>query len=323
MMVSNRTRGRRAIFCRSKVVGFPYHMKIILVIADERGRNSVFITDDLRVYSLKKAVQLAKEKKFSNVYPVQRRSGTYLRTSRNVPKEEQLETLAVSSSQLFSFANSAGSVLSHLAFNQYLRLRANALKRKESRPYIYIGNIAHLSKKTARKRLKEYQACIFDAANKFEVDPYLLGAIIIDELARFLFFEDVLEKLAVFHIGKDVSAGIAQIKMETARGLIIDEYYNPGPGDPELSSKNVKKTSRKILYNYVKQPKHNIFFAAAHMRALIDRWKKFVDLRKRPEIIATLYSIGRGKRPHGNPKPNTRGLQIAGEFYTLAKVWLP
>jgi len=296
-------------------------MKIILVIADEKGRNSVFVTDDLRVYSLKKAVQLAKEKKFSGVYPVQRRSGAYLRTSRNVPKEKQLETLAISSSRLFSFANSASSVLSHLAFSQYLRLRERALKRKESRPYIYIGTIAHLSKKTARKRLKEYQTLIFEAAKRFEVDPYLLGAIIIDELARFVSFEDVLEKLTVFHMEKDVSAGIAQVKIETARGLIKDGYFNPDPKDPRISPEKVEKTLRKDLYEYVKQPKYNIFFAAAHMRALIDRWKEFVDLRERPEIIATLYSIGRGKPPHGSPQPSKRGLQISGEFYKLSREW--
>ena len=245
-------------------------MKIILVIADEKGRNSVFVTDDLRVYSLKKAVQLAKEKKFSGVYPVQRRSGAYLRTSR---------------------------------------------------PYIYIGTIAHLSKKTARKRLKEYQTLIFEAAKRFEVDPYLLGAIIIDELARFVSFEDVLEKLTVFHMEKDVSAGIAQVKIETARGLIKDGYFNPDPKDPRLSPEKVEKTLRKDLYEYVKQPKYNIFFAAAHMRALIDRWKEFVDLRERPEIIATLYSIGRGKPPHGSPQPSKRGLQISGEFYKLSREW--
>ncbi|MDP3661770.1 MAG: hypothetical protein Q8R17_02895 [bacterium] len=28
------------------------------------------------------------------------------------------------------------------------------------------------------------------------------------------------------------------------------------------------------------------------------------------------------KKPHGNPQPNKRGLQIAQEFYKLAKEWL-
>lgn len=28
------------------------------------------------------------------------------------------------------------------------------------------------------------------------------------------------------------------------------------------------------------------------------------------------------KRPHADPQPNDRGLQIANEFYKLAKEWL-
>ena len=88
-----------------------------------------------------------------------------------------------------------------------------------------------------------------------------------------------------------------------------------------------KKKERKNLQSHQKiifdvAEKFKIFFAAVHIRALIDRWKRFADLDDKPEIIATLYSIGRGKSPHGNPKPNKRGLQISGEFYRLAQEWL-
>ena len=54
---------------------------------------------------------------------------------------------------------------------------------------------------------------------------------------------------------------------------------------------------------------------------IIHEWKKFVDLRERPEIIATLYHL-KHKDPHTHAKPNDRGLQIAEEFYKLAKQWL-
>jgi len=57
------------------------------------------------------------------------------------------------------------------------------------------------------------------------------------------------------------------------------------------------------------------------MRALIDEWRKFIDISKSPNIIATLYSL-KGKTPHAHPEPNNRGLQIANEFYKLAKEWL-
>jgi len=74
------------------------------------------------------------------------------------------------------------------------------------------------------------------------------------------------------------------------------------------------------LYEYVKQPEHSIFFAAARMRELADRWKRFVNLDTMPEIVSTLYHLPDDKKkPHGNPQPNERGLQIAHEFYKLAK----
>ena len=150
----------------------------------------------------------------------------------------------------------------------------------------------------------------------------MLGAIIIDELARFHLLEPITDPLFSYFIGGDASAGIAQVTIETARGLIKDGYYNPNPSDTKLSPSNIGATSRKDLYEYVAQSEFNIFFAAAHMRALIDTWNKFVDLNKRPEIIATLYSIGRGKPPHNNPQPSKRGLRIVGEFYQLAHKWL-
>jgi len=40
----------------------------------------------------------------------------------------------------------------------------------------------------------------------------------------------------------------------------------------------------------------------------------------RNKSLATLYSLDR--KPHLNPQPNDRGLQITNEFYNLVKEWL-
>lgn len=297
-------------------------MKIILVVTGAKGKNVVFVDDELKAHSLEEAIQLAKAGKLENVYAVQKVGGVYLRSSRNVPKKVQLEQLSISSHQLFKFADDAGVALSHLAFSRYLQLQERTQVRRENLPFIAIDGIAKISKRKVRATLKAQEGLILGAAKQFAVDRYLVGAILIDEIARFAPIEDMLEKLAVFYIGKNVSAGIAQVKMETARSLIQDGYYDPDPTDPKLSRNKVKAASRGELYEYVRQPKHSIFFAAAHVRSLIDHWKKFVDLNKRPEIIATLYSIGRGKPPHSNPQPSKRGVQIAGEFYRLAQKWI-
>lgn len=295
-------------------------MKIILV-ATAKGKNVVFVDDALRVHMLEEAVPLAKSGKFANVHVVQKGGGAYLRSSRNVPPKDQLEQLAISSRQLFDSATDIRHAVSTPVVARYLQLYEHTLQ-KDGGPLIVIEGKVKITKEAAKAKLLAHKGHIFDAAKKFNnVDPYLLGAIIIDEIARFTPFEDIGEQLAVFSVGKNVSAGVAQVQMDTARGLIREGYYNPNPSNPKLAPDKIVRTSRAHLYAYVKDPKHSIFFAAARMRELTDKWKKFVDLNERPEIIATLYHLSY-KPPHNNPEANPRGLQIAGEFYALAKEWL-
>lgn len=295
-------------------------MKIILVVADSKGKNVVFVSDTLQVYQLDDAARLANAGKFENVYAVQRRSGAYLRASRSVPKKEQLEQLSVSSRQLFVFADNFQHALSTPAVAPYLQLYQHSLEA-EGGPYIIIGGHRKITKRAAREKLQAHKELIFEAAKKFNVDPYLLGAVIIDEIAQFAFWEPITDPLLGYFVGVNASAGIAQVKIDTARGLIEGGYYNPDPNNQKLAPKAIRKTLRMDLYEYVKQPKHNIRFAAARMRVLTDKWKKFVDLSARPEIIATLYHLPH-KDPHRNPEANERGLQIANEFYRLAREWL-
>ena len=296
-------------------------MKIILVATGAKGKNVVFVSDTFQSYSLEEAVKLVKEGKFENVYVVKGKSGTYLRTSRNVPKKERLEQLAVSSRQLFAAASGLRSAPSTPpTLNRYLQLYEASLREKGG-PFITpVDGWVRILTQEAKEKLQPHRQFIFEAAGKFKVDPYLLAAIIIDEIARFAPWEPITDPLFGYFLGITASAGIAQVKIDTARGLIKSGYYNPNPDDPELSSQKIGKTSRRHLYEYVKKPRHSIFFAAARMRGLIDTWKKFADLSATPEIVATLYSLY--KDPHADPKPNERGLQIAGEFYEFAKDWL-
>lgn len=155
-------------------------------------------------------------------------------------------------------------------------------------------------------------------AKEEKIDPSTLGAIIIDEVARTNPWEEALDKLGAAFVGINTSAGIAQVTIETARKLIQKEYYNPNPSDKKLSKENVVKTSRAYLYDYVILPRHSTYFAAARIRQTIDYWAHEIDLSHRPEILGTLYSQGLGD-PKSNPGASDRGLQIAQEFYPLAK----
>ncbi len=295
-------------------------MKIILVATNAQSKNLVFVTDTLQTYSLQKTLALAKENKLENVYPVQGSAGAYLRTKPNTPRKEQLDQLSISSYQLFSSKNDLHHALSTPAFSNYWLMFQHSLGDEDG-PLIVIDGYPRITQEAAREKLQPHRDLIFAAAKKFNVDPYLLEAIIIDEIARANPFEEITDRLAGYFIGVNTSAGIAQVKTDTARGIIQSGYYNPNPDDPELSRDKVGKTPLSYLYTYVAQPQHSIYFAAARMRALVDEWKRFVDLNKKPEIIATLYSK-KHVDPHPDPQPNDRGLQIAHEFYKLAQEWL-
>ena len=281
-------------------------MKIILIVTDSKGKNLVFVSDKLEVFSLDEAVRLTKEGKIDGVHVVKRSSSAYLRTNRKVSKQQELESLSISSSRLFSSINNLSSKLFEPLTNYlvYYQDKISSLDK-----IIRIGGWRMVNKNKAREKLQSHKELIFEAAKHYNIDPYLLGAIIIDEIARLAPFEDAIELLVAQHVGRNTSLGIAQIKINTARDLIETRYYD----FKEVDS----------LANHIAQPKHNVFLAAARIRSIIDRWGKVIDISNRPEIIATLYSLEDSKKPpHSDPQPNERGNQIVGEFYQLSKSFL-
>ena len=297
-------------------------VKIILIATDARKKSLVFVDEMLRVYSLQEAIKSAKDGLFKNVYAVNRSGSFYLRTSSNAPKEDKLDHISISSYQLFYSLDDIGRILSFPAFKNYWeKYQQNLMQGTQEKldACIIIDGHPRIAKITVRYKLVTNKDIIFASAKKFDVDPYLLGAILIDEIARADSTEDIADMLAVYFIGRNTSIGIGQVTTDVAKDLIVYDYYNPDPN--KFSSKEkIKKITRREIYEYLKQPQHNIFFTGAHMRSLIDAWIKFINLSENSEVLASLYSMK--KDPHSNPQPNDRGLQTANEFYNLAKEWL-
>ena len=296
-------------------------MKIILVVTDSKRKNLVFVSDKLEVFSLDEAVRLAKEGKIEGVHVVKRSTGSYIRTDKRIPKSQELEKISISSFKLFNFINDVEAKLSEPLTN-YLKLYRERLDAAEA-PFIQLNWWQVVAKERLKKELQANKDHIFQAAKRFNIDPYLLGAILIDEIARMAPIERLLEPIAIDRVGKNTSIGIAQIKIETARDLIMAGYYNPNVDDPELSKDRIIDTPKAYIAKYVVDNKHNIFLAAARTRYLIDRWKVAIDISSRLEIIATLYSLNDSeKKPHADPHPNKRGSKIINEFYQLSKKYL-
>lgn len=295
-------------------------MQIVFVVTNSKRKSLVFASEDLNIYSLEEAAQLTLDGKIDGAHVVKTNKSTYIRTNPSVVKKNEFDNLSFTIGNLLLFTQ--GYYLTEalpLPLKDFITLYRRNLKNKGElikpvgQPEVLLISV--------KEKLQEHQNIIFDAAKKFDIDPYLLGAILIDEIARLVPFESITDKLFVFGIGKNTSIGIAQVRTDTANDIIKLGLYNPNPKDPKLPFKELNGAAREHLYTYLINPKHNIFFAAAQIRSIINFWIPKIDLTRRPEIIATLYPQGLGK-PNTNPQSIPRGDQIAKEFYQLAKKWL-
>ena len=299
-------------------------MKIILVVTDAKGKNLVFSTNVLRVYSLDESIKLAKEGKLESVHAVKTSQGSYLRTNPNEVGEDNLDSLSISANHLYLSLDDFTCLLSgkkkFKACKNHLELHFGMIEERGEH-VIYVEEHPLITREQVMKKLAPHRKLIIAAAKQFSIDPYTLGAIIIDEIARANPWEEALDRLGAVFVGSNASVGIAQVTMDTAINVIRAGYYNPNPDDKKISPERIAKTSMAYLYAYVIQPRHNIRFAAARVRQTIDYWAHKTDLTDRPGILGTLYSQGLGD-PRPNPGASDRGLQIAREFYPLAKIIL-
>lgn len=295
-------------------------MKIILVATDTRAKSLVFVSDTLKVFSLKQVFDLIHSGVLKDVYIVQSQYGNYIRSAPNIATMDNLDTLSVSGPNIISFINQTSHAKSTPPISDYMRRYLASLK--EGEPFLTPVGQNKVLVADIKNKFTEHLSLISTAAKEFSADKYLLGAIIIDELARMHPFEPIINKLEAKIVGMNVSIGIAQVKIDTANQLIKKGLYNPNPGDKKLPfNGTLSNDDRKYLYEYVIQPKYNVRFAAAFIRSLINDWMDEIDLSQRPEIVATLYHLPY-RPPRSKPVSDERGDQIASEFYKLAKKWL-
>ena len=294
-------------------------VKIILSIKNYFGKNVAFVTDDFKIFLLAEILEITKQNQIEGVYLVNKNSGPYLRSKKNVPKNLQLDNISIGSDDIFSFVDL------RISGSTPILSRYTALYNKSSSegdfPIIKpVGNNLYASTAIVKEKLLLVKEVIYESATHFNLDPFQLGAILIDEIARLTPFEEIIDRIGVENFGVNISVGLAQIKIDIANSIIKKKLYNPNPSDQKLPIKRLNRETKAHLYNYLIQPKHNIFFEGAILTDLINNWKEFIDLKSHFDIFASLYSLSR--IPHEEPHPNSRGIQIADEFYNLAKTWL-
>lgn len=166
------------------------------------------------------------------------------------------------------------------------------------------------------------ERAIRNAAARYGVDAALIAAVLADEQVRLDGYDHLqhgllrltvslperpaaaLRRLARWLAGRPVetfSLGRAQMKVGTLRRLGALGYLEVPPDLP---------AQLRLLLDPVAAPR----LVAACLRATADHWAGAgVPIAHRPDILATLYSLGftghRGVHPH--PRASERGLLIA------------
>lgn len=294
-------------------------MKIILSIKNYLGKNVAFATDSFKIFLLAEILELTKKDQIDGVYSVKTKTSSYLRSKKGIPKNLQLDSISVDSGDITLFINNKISE-STPVLSTYIELRNKSLSEGDSPIIRPVENKLYASTAAVKEKLLAVKEMIYESATYFNLDPFQLGAILIDEITRVSPFEEIIDRIGVENFGANTSVGLAQIKIDTANNIIKKKLYNPNPSDQKLPIKRLNRETRTYLYSYLIQSKHNIFFEGAILIDLINNWKEFIDLKEHFNILATLYSMY--IIPHKEPHANNRGTQIANEFYNLAKTWL-
>jgi soluble lytic murein transglycosylase-like protein len=276
----------------------PKFKKIILVITNSRGVSEAFVTDDFQYLLLDEALILVKRGVLAGVHFVKGKNGAYLRSNHNTAIEDNLDTLSLPAGRLFEAIkehDEDGRVTAYAkAYGKFLELR---FRRDE---LLYLDGIAQIPKKEVLQRLRPLASAIKEIAARYDVDPYLLGAILIDELAR-MGPDDLLDILGKLG-ARDTTVGLAQVKLSTARDMIKKKLY---PADLDISQSR--------LYDLLTDDKASVRFAAAYL-SFIKKLRAKKNKGTTAAEVASCYSRGKFLDP-----PDSRGKQIARKLRDFAK----
>ncbi|GAB4544453.1 MAG: hypothetical protein OHK0023_01280 [Anaerolineae bacterium] len=167
------------------------------------------------------------------------------------------------------------------------------------------------------RQIQDLRDEIKAAAAILGVSPELVAAIIYDELQKKDNNDNLQEWAALFGIGvKDTwSLGVAQMQIQTVYDLVEAGYLVKPDGWND--------NKQDIAIRWLLEPKNAPYLVAARIKQTMDYWQqRGVDISQRPEILATLYSIGltgqSGVNP--NPQPSDRGNEIVGTMGRMGEL---
>lgn len=175
-------------------------------------------------------------------------------------------------------------------------------------------SLENLSNEEADKLIKSYKPTIEKVAKSFGVDKYIIAGVIYKERVS----TDYLDNFDAFAgiIGTNTSIGIGQVKVSTAQKL-ENRWYITRITKKEIQEAGSEQKARvaRLVNN-----SWNINYVAAYLKNLQDiRKGKFPSINKRPDILATLYNIGK-EEAHSNPQPNDYGRAVQASYSHMKRL---
>lgn len=286
-------------------------MDIILRILNRATGEGIFIDASLKAHNNDEVISLIKKQRINNLSLVKRSKKTFIKSKPNTKKADNISQKTISFIELVFFYKNYSKITSNQELIRYDALR----KKQQKNNYIIIRDnkgdfVSTKTNEAIKNHINKFKDAILKAANEQKIDPFLLGAILIDEYCR-MGWDDWADWLGALGM-RDTSVGIAQIKLSTAREIIRKGYYNPAPG------KINNKSHPAQIWSYLNSPERSVYFCAAAIRLSIEYWKKKkIDISRRNNILAYLYSAGYTKDVKAATTKRCR--QISTEFYQMAR----
>ncbi len=170
----------------------------------------------------------------------------------------------------------------------------------------------------AARLVELHSLVIKTAAQEFDTDPVMIGAVMYQEQSTNVNFVDTLSDTIGGVIGLNTSVGIGQVRVNTARAL-EEKYPQLVPGAAFSGDDTFTRVER------LKDPLFNIRYVAAKVHFDATYWKEAgFDLSGRHDILGTLYNtqdIAHPLTPHANPGANEFGKGV-GENYERVRALL-
>ena len=204
-------------------------------------------------------------------------------------------------------------------------------------PIKYVDMEGLTSEDAAKEMIEKNAQYIYEAAEKFDIDPCVLAGCIYAEQVLNVDLKDKFDTTLVMYMGFDSSVGISQVKVSTARMLQENGYMDPVE-KPNFIEKCLGIDENAQIAITLEDNETNIQYAAAYIKYQNSMWEEeYPEIWQDVAIQATIYNLGHEKlkdgwlieklgilfagfkeqrEPHANPESNDFG-KFVEDSYSL------